>query len=104
MNKPRLIDANKLDREDLCDVCSCAYCADCFSDENFEEWIKNQPTAYDIDEIVEELEKAAKIYRDKAVIELSTEGHTLDYEHFEGKSKAFLNAIEIVKGGGKHDD
>lgn len=52
-----------------------------------------------MDEIVDKLEKAAKIYRDKAVIELSTEGHTLDYEHFEGKSKAFLNAIEIMKGG-----
>ena len=65
--------------------------------------IDEQPTAYDIDKIVEKLEKAAKIYRDKAVIELSTEGHTLDYEHFEGKSKAFLNAIEIVKGGGSNE-
>lgn len=83
----------------------CLYCGvetSWFGDEQdaIEVWNARKP----IDEIVEKLEKAAKIYRDKAVIELSTEGHTLDYEHFEGKSKAFLNAIEIVKGGGKHDD
>lgn len=98
MNKPRLIDANVL-LEKL------PYPTDYAESEFYGkvlDVIEELPTAYDIDEIVEKLEKAAKIYRDKAVIELSTEGHTLDYEHFEGKSKAFLNAIEIVKGGGSN--
>ena len=51
--------------------------------------IKEQPTAYDIDKIVEELEKI--------------EQHCLDMSDWQGQS-AICNAIEIVKHGCISDD
>ena len=51
--------------------------------------IKEQPTAYDIDKIVEELEKI--------------EQHCLDMSDWQGQS-AICDAIEIVKKGGVADD
>ena len=61
MNKPRLIDVNKLNLEDLCNLCGSADCTNCFPDEAFEQWIHNQPTAYDIDKVVKELKATAHI-------------------------------------------
>ena len=40
----RHIDADKLERGDLCDICESADCSNCFSDDDFEEWIAKQPT------------------------------------------------------------
>ena len=40
----RLIDADKLKREDLCDLCGSADCSNCFMDEDFQKWIDSQPT------------------------------------------------------------
>ena len=51
--------------------------------------IKEQPTAYDIDKVVEELEKI--------------EQHCLDMSDCQGQS-AICDAIEIVKQGGVPDD
>ena len=101
MNKPRLINANKLDREDLCDVCGCAYCADCFSDENFEEWIKNQPTAYDIDKVVERLEEERD--RPFADCNLTINGICANDREIVASKVAIKYAIEIVKGGVGND-
>lgn len=38
-----MIDEKKLNRGDLCDICSSADCANCFSDEDFKKWIESQP-------------------------------------------------------------
>ena len=89
----RLIDADKLKREDLCDICLSADCGDCFSDKNFEDWIASQPTAYDPDKIVEQLEENWQIVRGNYAVERS--------RYFEGKMDAYDRAIEIVKSGGK---
>ena len=51
--------------------------------------IMEQPTAYDIDKVVEELEKI--------------EQHCLDMSDWQGQS-AICDAIEIVKQGGVSDD
>lgn len=38
-----MIDEKKLKRDDLCDICNSADCANCFSDSDFEKWINVQP-------------------------------------------------------------
>ena len=38
-----MIDEKKLNRDDLCDICRSADCANCFSDKDFEKWIDMQP-------------------------------------------------------------
>ena len=59
-----------------------------FGTDVFEE-IRNMPTAYSVDKIVEELEKI--------------EQHCLDMSDWQGQS-AICDAIEIVKQGGVSDD
>ena len=38
-----MIDEKKLNTDDLCDICSSADCANCFSSEDFKKWIDSQP-------------------------------------------------------------
>ena len=85
-----MIDEKKLNRDDLCDICRSADCANYFSDEDFEKWINSQPTTYSIEKIIKVLEKKAdncqnnaKYYGEKA----------------EWMSKAYRDAIEVIKGG-----
>ena len=101
----RLIDANKLKREDLCDICLSADCGNCFSNKNFEDWIASQPTAYDIDKIVEQLKQLSIgtvlcdkcEYREKCddIQEKYNPDDDTDLCTMVAKSLA----IEIVKGG-----
>lgn len=54
--------------------------------------IENQPTAYDVDKVVEQLEDRSKEYNSGV--------------RLHGKPEEIITneAIEIVKGGGKNDD
>ena len=54
-------------------------------------WIDDQPTAYDIDKVVEQLEENWQIVRGNYAVERSG--------YYEGKMDAYDRAIEIVKGG-----
>lgn len=54
--------------------------------------IDNQPTAFDVDEVVEQLET-----RKARATALQKENIS---EYFEGETDAFEFAIKIVKGGG----
>ena len=83
----RLIDADKLKREDLCEICLSADCGDCFSDKNFEEWIASQPTTYDVESVIEQLEDY-KMWKEFIV-----------YDFTYRELKIITRAIEIVKGG-----
>ena len=56
---------------------------------NLKRCVEEQPTAYSVDKIVEELEKI--------------EQHCLDMSDWQGQS-AICDAIEIVKQGGVSDD
>lgn len=61
--------------------------------------IMNQPTAYDIDKVVEQLEES----KHNALIMVGYEkshGSVDDRMETEGEVKALKYAIEIVKGGG----
>ena len=60
--------------------------------------LKNQPTAYDIDKVVEELE----IKENEAVLKApnTSDLQNPDYQKWMMKSYGFKDAIEIVKQGG----
>ena len=60
--------------------------------------LKNQPTAYDIDEVVEELEKNASRYTKKYITPYGNNGYR------DTKAISIHKAIEIVKQGIVSDD
>ena len=60
--------------------------------------IMEQPTAYDIDKVVEELEKNASRYTKKYVTPYGNNGYK------DTKAISIRKAIEIVKKGGVSDD
>lgn len=59
--------------------------------------VDNQPTAFDVDKVVEQLEKLANEANDKI---LEAGGLQLYYDGYED---AMRTAVEIVKGGGVDD-
>ena len=62
----------------------------------FNKYIEKMPTAYDIDNVVEELENFAKLAEDRW-----TNGTS---KHAYQEHKCWVKAIEIVKQGGVSDD
>lgn len=98
----RLIDADK-----LIEVLHESLEGDCDLREDYEfmgidEFIKNQPTAYDVDKVVEELEDKVKEYDER--IEKRKGANFFDeterIKQFDERAWGIENAIEIVKGGG----
>mgnify|MGYP001416511377 CR=1 FL=1 len=94
----RLIDADDIEFKkkfckrfctNLADVTTCERKENC----GIMEWIDNQPTAYDVDKVVERLEKEQEDAYYKACKALSKENGA--------RANALLDAIEIVKGGGQ---
>lgn len=63
--------------------------------------IENQPTAYDVDKVVEQLKTARDGY---STAQLMTATNDELVKHFIAKEKAMNLAIKIVKAGGKNDD
>ena len=82
----RLIDADKLKY-----AIHCAYSDDL----EILEKIDEQPTAFDVDKVVEQLET-----RKTRAAALQKENIS---EYFEGETDAFEFAIKIVKGGGVNE-
>lgn len=89
----RLIDADKLkeviekekdDNDYMCRLCM----------ESTKEIIDEQPTVFEVDKVVEQLEKLADEANDKI---LEAGGLQLYYDGYED---AMRTAVEIVKGGG----
>jgi hypothetical protein len=98
MNKPRLIDANIINFR-------CSYDGDCIATDekcekceyyvcNFED-IHNQPIAYDIDRVVEQLEELRTYEKDGQC----PKHDMCSKEPYECTSCYTTTAIEIVKGG-----
>lgn len=82
----RLIDVDKITDKEIAEYlgrvfASCTEDVRCLLDE--------QPTAFDVDKVVEQLKKMADSLRYEHVS-----------EYFTGEADAFEIAIEIVKGGG----
>lgn len=55
-----MIDEKKLNTDDLCDICSSADCANCFSSEDFNKWIDSQPKVGEWIPVGEELPEEYK--------------------------------------------
>lgn len=73
----------------------CEYCNNCI----VKAWLNNQPTAYDVDKVVERLEK--KMQTHECCIEYEKKNGTITEEFQQRKAVEVLkDAIEIVKGGG----
>lgn len=91
----RLIDADK-----LIEVLHESLEGDCDLREDYEfmgidEFIKNQPTAYDVDKVVEQLKNEKEFWSD---------ANAHNKEIVKQKARSYAYAIEIVKGGGVSDD
>lgn len=67
----------------------------------FKEMIENQPIAYDVDKVVEQLETARDGY---STAQLMTATNDELVKRFIAKEKALKLAIKIVKRGGKEND
>ena len=86
----RLIDADKLESVDFSE------CTDLMEIMNV---IDAQPTAYDADAVVEQLEERKSLH--KSMIEYEHKNGTIADEYQARKAVEVLDkAIEIVKGGG----
>ena len=66
--------------------------------ENIREIINNQPNAYSVDKVVEELKENASRYTKKYVTSYGNNGYR------DTKAISIHKAIEIVKNGGVSDD
>ena len=70
---------------------------------DIKEMIKSQPTAFDVDKVVEQLEelKDKALKRREELIELNSYNNIIlkNIEYERGKEYAFDDAIDIVKDG-----
>nr|DAX01645.1 MAG TPA: hypothetical protein [Bacteriophage sp.] len=66
----------------------------------FKDMIENQPIAYDVDKVVEQLKTARDGY---STAQLMTATNDELVKRFIAKEKAMNLAIEIVKAGGKNE-
>lgn len=67
-----------------------------YSNESFKELIGNQPTAYDVDKVVEQLEDEKRI----AFLTLANTGDKVKDAVYDEVMAYLKTAIEIVKAGG----
>lgn len=79
----RLINADKLENVDF---------SDCIDSMEIMNVIDEQPTAYDVDKVVEQLKSESARWQDS--------GDAYNDEKEKGVAIGFRKAIEIVKGGG----
>lgn len=92
----RLIDADKLKKE-----IHCAYSDDL----EIIEKIENQPTAFDVEKVIEEFENLREVELHMCD-ELVVGDADAQYNDgvSQGRYEAFIEAIEIVKRGGRDEE
>lgn len=91
----RLIDADKITSGEIAKYLGRGY-EFCIPD--IEDMLKEQPTAYDVDKVVEQLEKELQL-ADKEKARCARE-NPLQFDSAKGYASGIATAIEIVKGGG----
>ncbi|RKJ46551.1 hypothetical protein D7X98_04130 [bacterium 1XD8-76] len=66
---------------------------------HYQNTVKDMPTAYDVDKVVERLEENAEYFQSEAdgLAQVGNWGTAAD---LEGRAKAYRDAVEIVKSGG----
>ena len=65
-------------------------------------YLDNQPTAYDVDKVVEQLEKLSTIHYSRFDDYMKQGNKELAYKHLRAFN-AYHKAIEIVKAGGRDE-
>ena len=70
------------------------YCNNCI----VKAWLNNQPTAYDMDKVVEQLEELGQKMSESKSIQKYGESSPANHRYY--KAVSVKRAIEIVKGGG----
>ncbi len=67
--------------------------------------VENQPTAYDVDKVVAELESKLATTWEKHTIESTrSDGYWIPIQSkYSGRIEELINAIDIVKRGGRDD-
>lgn len=66
---------------------------------NLEQAITEQPTAYDLDKVVEQLEENIK-HTEREAKEYGEKGNIGVFAMLDARAKAYRNSIKIVKSGG----
>lgn len=69
----------------------------------FEDMVKTQPTAYDVDKVVKQLEENAKYFQSEAN-ELAQKGDWGTATDLQGRATAYRDAAKIVRSGGVAND
>ena len=85
----RLIDADKIEINEECT----------FSGKGIKAFLNAVPTAYDVDKVVEQLEKNAKYFQSEAD-ELAQKGDWGTATDLQGRATAYRNVAKTVKSGG----
>lgn len=62
--------------------------------------IKNAPTAYDVDKVVEQLEEKREKHRKDAHVQMYKQKHEDWAQYLDGMQCGIRDSIEIVKSGG----
>ena len=88
----RLIDADKITSGKIAKYLGRGY--ECCTPD-IEDMLKEQPTAYDVDKVVKQLE----VLSDRADYDMSVCEKGM-YQYYDGFGDGIDKAIEIVKGGG----
>lgn len=70
------------------------YCNNCI----VKAWLNNQPTAYDMDKVVEQLEELGQKMSESKSIQKYGKSSPANHRYY--KAVSVKRAIEIVKGGG----
>ena len=93
----RLIDVDKL-MEDIIKICKCQPYLEGMQSEivYIQDVIDEQPTAFDVDEVVEQLEEKSKMNLKKGLIEVLPD----EARPYLKAVESFDKAIEIVRRGG----
>ena len=73
------------------------YCNNCI----VKAWLNNQPTAYDMDKVVEQLEELGQKMSESKSIQKYGESSPANHRYYNAVS--VKRAIEIVKGGGVNE-
>lgn len=74
-----------------------------FNVKDIKQTIRNTPTAYDVDKVVEQLKQQAEQYRMRG-FDIEQKGFSNIADKYYGKQCSYEHAIEIVKSGGVEND
>mgnify|MGYP005778422531 CR=1 FL=1 len=95
----RLIDADKITSGEIAKYLGRGY-EFCIPD--IEDMLKEQPTAYDVDKVLKQLEEELKLADEEK--QRCARENPLQFDSAKGYASGIAAVIEIVKGGGRDEE